>query len=104
MVQKILALICAIGLAAAASAAPGPATKPIEKIIALHLMPKSLVLKDARDVQYFLVLGETESHQRIDVTVSATFKAASSRTTAAPRRSTMRSPPSVIETTSPSSR
>jgi hypothetical protein len=74
VVQKFLFLVCALGLAGGATAAPGPAS---EKIVALHLMPKSLVLKDARDVQHFLVLAETESHQRIDVTASATFKAAS---------------------------
>jgi hypothetical protein len=47
------------------------------KIIALHLLPESLTLSDARDIQHVLVLGETETHQRIDLSPSATFKPAS---------------------------
>ena len=54
------------------SAKPSPA-QPTQKIISLHLLPESLTLTDARDVQHVLVLGETESHQRVDLSATAGF-------------------------------
>ena len=52
-------------------------SKSPPKIIALHLLPESLTLNGARDVQHVLVLGETESHQRVDLSSSAAFRPAS---------------------------
>src|SRR5947208_2855300 len=60
------------------SAKPSPA-QPTQKIISLHLLPESLTLTDARDVQHVLVLGETESHQRVDLSATAGFSPASDR-------------------------
>src|SRR3954462_1104175 len=47
------------------------------KVVALRLMPESLTLGDARDVQHVLVLGETENHERIDLSEKAEFRAGS---------------------------
>src|SRR5258706_2227126 len=58
------------------SAESSPAA-PARKFIALHLLPESLTLTDARDVQHVLVLGETESHQRLDLSATAGFRAGS---------------------------
>src|SRR4051794_28006241 len=49
---------------------------PARKIVALKLMPESLTLMDARDVQHVLVLGETESKERVDLSASAGFQVA----------------------------
>src|SRR6266536_2026136 len=68
-----LAAMIAISYARAESSVE----KPTQKIVSLHLLPESLTLSDARDVQHVLVLGETESHQRVDLSASAGFHAGS---------------------------
>src|SRR5258706_10638096 len=65
-----LAAMIAISYAKAESSAE----KPTQKIVSLHLLPESLTLNGARDVQHVLVLGETEAHQRVDLSSTATFK------------------------------
>src|SRR4051812_1771247 len=72
-VSLLLLVIAGVSLAASQTAAP----KPDQKIIALHLLPESLTLTDARDIQHVLVIGETQSHQRIDLSPSANFSASS---------------------------
>src|SRR3954468_23557949 len=68
---SLLALLLIVGVNLAASEHVSP--KPAQKIIALHLLPESLTLTDARDVQHVLVIGETDSHQRIDLSATAVF-------------------------------
>ncbi|MDB5323681.1 MAG: hypothetical protein JWN40_5312 [Phycisphaerales bacterium] len=68
-----LAAMIAISYAKAESSAE----KPTQKIVSLHLLPESLTLTNARDVQHVLVLGETESHQRVDLSITAGFSPAS---------------------------
>src|SRR4051812_45942523 len=68
---SLLALFVVAGISFAAS--QEAARKPAQKIIALHLLPESLTLTDARDVQHVLVIGETDSHHRIDLSPSAAF-------------------------------
>ena len=93
MVQRVIQRCAAVGLVAIGSitmagvligqrtAPAAEATTPKqaerEKIVALRLMPDSLTLDGARDVQHVLVLGETVSHQRVDLSASAGFNPAS---------------------------
>src|SRR2546430_13026568 len=74
----ILAFVVLAGVITSSYVIANPsAAQPTQKIIALHLLPESLTLTDARDVQHVLVLGETESHQRVDLSATAAFSPAS---------------------------
>src|SRR4051812_23554393 len=59
----------------ATSRATADSPKPEQNITALILLPDALTLTDARDVQHVLVLGQTESGQRIDLSPAAGFQA-----------------------------
>src|SRR3954451_22999452 len=72
---SLLALLVIAGVSLAASQPAAP--KPDQKIVALHLLPESLTLTDARDIQHVLVIGETDFHQRIDLSPSASFSPSS---------------------------
>src|SRR5688572_24077882 len=58
-------------------AAESDVAKPSPKIVSLRLLPDSLTLTDARDVQHVLVLGQTDSGQSVDLSTSAGFRPSS---------------------------
>src|SRR5215831_14567014 len=61
---------------AAGNGAPdvAPPAPPVPKISSIRLMPESLTLQNARDARRVLVIGQTESGKRVDLTNSAIFK------------------------------
>jgi hypothetical protein len=62
------------GTLVAIAGSPAGSARAAAKVVALHVLPETLTLNDARDVQHVLVLGETEGGQRIDLTDAAGFQ------------------------------
>jgi hypothetical protein len=71
----VVVMVC-VGIRAAPEKA-GAVPSAGAKVTRLVVVPESLVLNDARDVQHVLVLGEVEGGGRVDLSSGATFKAAS---------------------------